>query len=163
MAIFGSLLLTSCFFVRAFFSPEAWGVLNFKLILHIVKSQLITYRCQAPHLITSKTTLPWQLRVMSSAVDFVSVSIVSQIHQQFPAGRAAETRCMVTSHIILIKFGHDNHITFRNSLETRLASLRKIYRANGKLMDRIAYFPAVSHAKTVTWEVRLGEESADRT
>jgi len=45
---------------------------------------------------------------------------------------------MVTSHFILIEFGHDDHITFRNSLETRLASLRKIHKANGKFMDKLS-------------------------
>lgn len=43
---------------------------------------------------------------------------------------------MVTSHFILVKFGYDDHITFRDSLETRLASLRKIHTGNGELMDR---------------------------
>ena len=113
-------------------------------------SSFKTYHCKGPHLITSKTALPWQLCVVSSAVDFVSESIIRQIHQQFPASGAAETRCMVTSLFILIKFGHDNHITFRNSLETRLTSLRKIYVTNSELMDRTVYFPEVYYGKIVT-------------
>lgn len=44
---------------------------------------------------------------------------------------------MVTGLFILIKFGHDDHITFRDSLETRLTCLRKIDIINGELMDRI--------------------------
>ena len=74
--------------------------------------------------------------MVSSAVDFVSVSIIRQIYQQLPASGAAEAGGMVTSHFILIKFGHDDHITFRDSLETRLASLRKIHTGNGELMGR---------------------------
>ena len=96
---------------------------------------------------------------MSSAIDFVSVPIVRQIYQQFPASGAAETRCMVTSYFILIKFGHDDHITFRHGLETRLASLRKIQTSNGELMDRTDYFSAVSHGKI---ERETGEESVNR-
>lgn len=57
---------------------------------------------------------------------------------------------MVTSLFILIKFGHDDHITFRNSLETRLTSLRKIYVTNSELMDRNVYFPEVYYGKILT-------------
>lgn len=122
-----------CFFYLS--KLVVWGVLDFRVILYIAKSHFKTYHCIAPHLITSKTTLPWQLRVVSSAVDFVSVPVVRQIYQQFPASGAAETGCMVTSHFILIKFGHDDHITFRDGLETRLASLRKIQTTKGELMN----------------------------
>lgn len=76
------LSLVHCYFLGAFCYQKPWGVLNFTIILYIiVKSHFKTYHCKVPHLITSKAALPWQLRVVSSAINLVSVSIIRQIHQ----------------------------------------------------------------------------------
>lgn len=76
------------------------------------------------YLVAPKTPLPWQLRMVSSTVNFVAILKVGEIYQQFIASGTTEASRVVKSLVIIFKFSQNHHVTLRNCFEARLAGLQ---------------------------------------